>query len=106
MIDLTRIFYFVFGAFTVLGGVMGYVKAQSMASLVAGGISGLLLIAAAVLLKGNATAGLVLGGVVALALTRHFGPTFISTGKWMPGGVVAILSVVAIVMTILTFIKR
>lgn len=106
MIDLTRTFYFVFGALTIAGGVMGYVKASSMASLIAGGISGALIILAAVLLKTNVVAGLALGGVVALALVGRFAPAFFSTGKFMPAGMMAILSVISLVMTITAFIKK
>lgn len=106
MIDLTRNFYFVFAALTIAGGVMGFVKAGSMASIIAGGVSGLLIVVAAVLLKSNVVAGLVLGGVVSLALVGRFAPAFLSTGKFMPAGLMAILSVIALVLTIVAFIKK
>ena len=44
MIDVTKIYYFVFGALTIVGGVMGYVKAKSAASLIAGGLCGVYLL--------------------------------------------------------------
>lgn len=106
MIDLTRIYYFIFAALTIAGGVMGYVKAGSMASIIAGGISGLLLAVAAVLLKSNVTVGLILGGIVSIALAGRFGPAFINSGKFMPGGLMAILSVIGIVLTIVAFVKK
>lgn len=106
MIDLTRIFYFIFAALTIAGGVMGYAKAGSMASLIAGGVSGLLVLVAAVLLKSNVVAGLVLGGVVALALVGRFAPAFFSGGKFMPAGLMAILSAIALVLTIVAFVKK
>src|SRR4051794_8264502 len=43
MFDLARIYLFGFGALTIAGGVMGFVKAKSRASLIAGTISGVLL---------------------------------------------------------------
>ena len=106
MIDLTRIFYFVFAALTIAGGVMGYVKAGSMASVIAGGISGLLLIVAAVLLKSNVMAGLILGGIVSIALVGRFAPAFFSTGKFMPAGLMAILGAISVVLTIAAFVKK
>ncbi len=106
MLDLTRIYYFSFAALTIAGGVMGFVKAGSTASIVAGGISGVLIIVAALLLKTNLVAGLVLGGIVALALAGWFAPAYFSTHKFMPAGMMAILSVIAVVLTILAFVKK
>jgi uncharacterized membrane protein (UPF0136 family) len=107
MIDITRIYYFVFGALTIAGGVMGYVKASSMASLIAGGVSGLLVVLAGVLMKGNATTGLILGGVVALALGYQFATKFLGEGgKFMPAGMMTILSAIALALTIVAFIKK
>jgi uncharacterized membrane protein (UPF0136 family) len=106
MIDLTRTYYFIFAALTIAGGVMGFVKAGSTASIVAGGISGALIIVAALLLKSNVVVGLALGGVVALALAGRFAPAFFSTGKFMPAGMMAILSVISLVLTVAAFIKK
>ncbi len=106
MTDLTRIYYFVFAALTIAGGVMGFVKAGSTASIVAGSISGALIIVAAVLLKTNVVAGLALGGIVALALLGRFAPGFFSTGKFMPAGMMAILSAIALVLTVVAFVKK
>jgi uncharacterized membrane protein (UPF0136 family) len=106
MIDLTRIFYFVFAALTIAGGVMGYVKAGSMVSIIAGGVSGLLLVVAAVLLRSNVMAGLILGGIVSIALAGRFAPAFFSGGKFMPAGMMAILSAIGIVLTIAAFVKK
>ena len=39
MLELARIYLFVFGVLTIAGGVMGFVKAKSKPSLIAGGIS-------------------------------------------------------------------
>jgi uncharacterized membrane protein (UPF0136 family) len=107
MIDLTRIYYFIFAALTIVGGVMGYVKAGSMASIIAGGVSGLLIVVAAVLLKTKVIAGLILGGVVALALVGQFAPKFFGPeGKFMPHGLMTVLGAIAIVLTIAAFIKK
>lgn len=106
MIDLTRNYYFVFAALTIAGGIMGFVKAGSTASIVAGGISGALIIVAALLLKTNVVAGLALGGILALALAGRFAPAFFSSGKFMPAGMMAILSAIALVLTVMAFVKK
>lgn len=105
MIDLTRLYYFIFAALTIAGGVMGFLKG-STASIVAGGISGVLIIVAAVLLKTNVVVGLAMGGIVALALAGQFVPKFLATHKFMPAGMMSILSTIAIVLTILAFVKK
>jgi uncharacterized membrane protein (UPF0136 family) len=70
---------FLYGVALIAGGVMGYVKAQSQISLIAGGASGLLaLVAFAVSLK-RTRSGLLLGLIIALGLGgyhlwRHLNP--------------------------------
>ena len=106
MIEPTKIYYFIFGILTIAGGVMGFVKASSQASLIAGGISGILLIVAGVLLRDKVTAGLVLGGLVSLALVGRFLPIYLSKHTFMPAGMMAILGAIGTVLTVLAFLKR
>jgi uncharacterized membrane protein (UPF0136 family) len=51
---------------------MGYVKANSRASLIAGGVSGLLLIAGALLARSQPLGGLVLVSIISAALVVRF----------------------------------
>ena len=106
MIDLTRNFYFLYGALTIIGGVIGYAKAGSMASIIAGGVSGAVILVAAFLLKSNPVVGLSIGGVVALALLGRFGPAFFKSFNFMPAGLMTILSAIALGLTITAFIKK
>ena len=107
MIETAKIFYFIFGALTIVGGVMGYVKASSVASLVAGGVAGILLIVAGVLAgAGKVQAALILGAIVSIALAARFLPAYLATHKFMPAGMMAILSVIGIVVTALAFFKK
>lgn len=106
MIDLTKIYYFIFGALTIVGGVMGYVKAQSQASLIAGGISGLLLIGAGALMATKTQPGLILGLLVSLALGGHFGRVYAAKGGFMPAGLMLVLSVIGIAMTIAALVVK
>lgn len=61
-----------YGLVALIGGLIGYVKAGSPASLIAGGISGLILIASALVARQKPTAGLVVASLVSLALVGRF----------------------------------
>lgn len=106
MIGPAKIYFIIFGLLTIIGGVMGYVKAGSTASLVAGSISGIALIAAAFLLTNNVALGLIIAGIVSIALAGRFIPAFMKTGSVMPAGLMSILSVIGVIMAIVAWIKR
>ena len=106
MIGPAKIYFVIFGLLTIAGGVMGYVKAGSTASLIAGSISGALILLAAFLLPGNAVAGLALGGLVSLLLIGYFLPAFMRTGKVMPAGMMSILSILGVVIAIFAWIRK
>jgi uncharacterized membrane protein (UPF0136 family) len=101
-----KIYFIVFGLLTIAGGVMGYVRAQSNASLIAGLFSGLLLLLAAFLLPGQATTGILLGGIVSLLLIGYFLPKFFASGKMMPAGMMSVLSFVGVAFAIAAWIRR
>jgi uncharacterized membrane protein (UPF0136 family) len=98
--NATAGFYLIFfGVVTVAGGVMGFLKAKSKASLIAGSISGALLVVAGVLTRQGNRTGLVLGLVVALALLGRFGAVFAKTRAMVPAGVMALLATICAVLT-------
>ena len=105
MLGLVRIYLFVFGVLTIAGGVMGFVKAKSTPSLVAGGIAGALLLVAGALIGTNVKAALVLAIVDCLVLEGRFVPAFVKTKKMMPAGMMAALSSIGLVLTILAFVQ-
>jgi uncharacterized membrane protein (UPF0136 family) len=106
MIGPAKIYFIVFGLLTIVGGIIGYVKAGSAASIIAGAISGIALLVAAFLLPGNAAAGLVIAGIVSLLLAGRFIPNFMQTGKVMPAGLMAVLSAIGVVVAIVAWIKK
>jgi uncharacterized membrane protein (UPF0136 family) len=87
------------------GGVMGYVSAQSVVSLVNGLIAALLLLVGMAISFKNPAAGFGLSAVVALVLGIFFAYRFFTTGKWMPGGVTMILSAIAFVLMVLAALR-
>ena len=106
MFGPTKIYFIIFGLLTIAGGVMGYLRAGSTISLIAGSISGVLLLVAAFLLPSHAVAGLALGGIVSLLLIGYFLPAFFRTGKMMPAGMMSILSILGIVFAIFAWMRK
>ena len=106
MIEIAKNYYFVFGGLTIIGGLMGFIKKHSLASLIAGGLSGILLMIAAIWLKDKPQHGLILGAVVSVALAGRFIPAFLKKFDWMPAGLMAVLSVIGLIVTALAFAKR
>jgi len=104
--DVTRLYFLIFGALTILGGVIGYVKAGSVPSIIAGAITGVLLLVAGALLPENRAAGLAAAFIVSLLLAAQFVPKFIRTGKVMPAGLMSILSVIGIVVAVIAWFKK
>ncbi len=106
MLGPAKIYFIIFGLISIAGGVMGYTKAGSTASLIAGGLSGLILVAAGFLLPGQPVAGLALGGFVSLLLAIQFLPKFISAGKMMPAGLMSILSVLGVILAVVAWMRK
>jgi len=106
MIEFTRIYYLVFGGLTIVGGVIGYVSKRSVISLVAGVICGALLLYAASLLHTPRPEPLILALVVSVVLAGRFIPNYIEKKALIPGGLMAVLSAVGIVVTLLAWYKK
>lgn len=84
---------------------MGYVKAASKASLIAGSITGGLLLLSAFLVVRDVTAGAILGIVVSLLLIGQFGPSLRKKVKVMPNLVVVVLGFSTVGTLIFNFFK-
>lgn len=102
-----RIYFFVFGVVTIAGGVVGFVKAQSVPSLVAGGISGALLIASAALVGFTSSrAGVAPAALLSLLLAGRFVPAYAKTRATMPAGMMSGLSLVGLLVALGTVLGR
>lgn len=106
MLGPAKIYFIIFGLLTIVGGVIGFVKAGSTASIIAGSISGIALIVAAYLLPGNVVLGLAIAGLVSLLLAGRFIPAFMKTGQAMPAGLMSALSVIGLILAIVAWIKK
>ncbi len=94
----------VFGALSIAGGAIGFKKAGSKASLVAGGLAGVGLLGAAYCIATGAVAsGLVLGGGISLLLGGRFLPAYMRTKQLMPQGAMALFSVLGLSASIVGY---
>jgi len=106
MLGAAKIYFIVFGILTIAGGIVGYVKAGSVVSIIAGSISGILLLVAAWLMPDHQAAGLSVALVVSVLLAGHFVPQFFSTHKVMPAGLMSVLSVLGVVVAIAAWLRK
>jgi uncharacterized membrane protein (UPF0136 family) len=104
--EAAKIYFIIFGLLTIAGGVVGYVKADSVASIIAGSITGVLLLAAAFVMPEHRVAGLATALIVSLLLAAYFVGKYLSTGAVMPAGMMSVLSIIGIIAAILAWIKR
>jgi uncharacterized membrane protein (UPF0136 family) len=85
----------VYAALLAAGGWMGYVKAKSRPSLVAGlSTAAVTLVALLVAALASSRAGFLVGLLVAAAMTVFFFGRWQSTARFMPSGLLAVLSAV------------
>src|SRR5271166_3097442 len=95
----------VMGVYAVLlavGGIIGYTKAGSRPSLIAGLASAVAALLSLMLSLQNTTWGMGLGAVVAILLAVFFGYRFVvKTRKFMPAGLLAVVSVVVLAVAVL-----
>ena len=104
--EVTKIYFILFGVLTIAGGIVGYVKAGSVVSIIAGSITGVLLLVAAFLLPEHRGVGLATALVISLLLAVQFVPKFLQTGRVMPAGMMSILSVIGVIAAIVAWIKK
>ena len=104
--EAAKIYFVIFGILTVGGGVVGYIKAGSVASIIAGSITGVLLLVAAFLLPEHRAIGLATALIVSLLLAAQFIPKFLKMGRVMPAGLMSVLSVIGIIAAIIAWVKK
>src|ERR1051326_6183052 len=104
--EAAKIYFIVFGALTIVGGIVGYAKAGSVASIIAGSITGVLLLVAAFLLPEHRTVALATALIISLLLAAQFLPKLLRTGRVMPAGIMSLLSVMGTIVAIVTWVKK
>ncbi|MEH1849308.1 MAG: TMEM14 family protein [Nostoc sp.] len=87
---------FTYGILAFVGGIIGYIQAKSLVSLLSGSISGLLLIFAAYFQLQGQTWGSILAVLVTAVLVIFFAFRVVKTRKFMPAGLMTILGILAL----------
>ena len=94
MSDLGRLSLLILSIFVLIGGIIGYVKAKSKASLIAGTISAVLLAVSFAYALSDPLHGLIAGLIVTVLLDGVFIMRLIKTKKFMPSGLMIILCLI------------
>lgn len=87
----------IYGILAAVGGIIGYLKARSLPSLISGIVSGLLLLIGAVRAAQGIASGLWVVKIVSLVLVIVFIVRLIKTRKFMPAGLMVIGGVVTLI---------
>ena len=80
----------IYGVIAIVGGIIGFVKSQSKASLVSGSISGVGLLVSGIAAAQNQEWGKIVGMAIATLLIIVFIVRLIKTKKFMPAGLMII----------------
>ncbi|MBG1267401.1 TMEM14 family protein [Nostoc sp. WHI] len=94
--NLSIVAAFAYGILSIVGGIIGYIQATSMVSLLSGSISGLLLITAAYFQLQGQTWGAILAVLVTAVLVVFFAFRLAKTRKFMPAGLMTILGMLTL----------
>jgi uncharacterized membrane protein (UPF0136 family) len=99
-------FVLVYAIVVLVGGVIGYVKAQSILSLATGIIASLALALSAYAMITNRVQGFYATLGISAFLCIFFVYRFIATAKFMPGGLMSILSLLVVIALLLGGIPK
>ena len=101
MIQTAQVVLGIYGMLLIVGGVMGMVKAGSLVSMIAGGISGVVALVGLWISLSDPATGFLVGALLALLLTGMFVNRFMATRKFMPAGMVLIMSLAVGILLLL-----
>lgn len=87
----------IYGVLALVGGIVGYLKARSLPSLISGVISGLLLVVGALRAAQGIASGLWVVKIVTLVLLIVFIVRLVRTKKFMPAGLMVIAGVATLI---------
>ena len=105
MIEAAKWTMLIVSALVLAGGVMGFVKGKSKASLISGAVMAALLDLAFYVSLSDPRTGLIIGDGVSFLLFIVGTVRFRKTRKFMPAGLIQALGALSLVMTTLALVK-
>jgi uncharacterized membrane protein (UPF0136 family) len=97
----------VYALLLAVGGIIGYTKAGSKPSLIAGLASAVAAIFALVLSFQNLPLGMGTAGLISAVLCAFFGRRYlVTTRKFMPAGLLAVVSLAVLIISVLVVVGR
>ena len=105
--SLTKIVLCLYGLILLVGGYFGYVKAGSKISLIMGIISGVLIFLGLFLTNTSSPSiGYVVLALTSSCLVGIFFMRLLKTHQFMPSGMLLLASAVALIISIVSFLKE
>lgn len=98
----TGIIVTLYGLIVVLGGLIGYLTADSLPSLIAGSVCGAMLFASGLGLYRNSVIAFFTAFGVTISLTIFFSIRYYLSLKMMPAGMMAIVSFIILLLLLTT----
>jgi len=88
----------IYALLLVVGGVIGYVKAGSRPSLIAGVGSGVVALIGLIVSTRNPAVGFGIGLATSVFVFAQMGGRYRKTGKFMPAGLVTLISIIMVIL--------
>lgn len=104
MIEISKVALIVLAALSFIGGIIGFVKSKSKASIVAGTISAILLGISYYISLGDPFTGLLIGTNITLMLSIMFVVRYFKTRKFMPSGLMIVFSAITFITLVYTLL--
>jgi uncharacterized membrane protein (UPF0136 family) len=98
--NLSIIAAIAYGMLAIIGGIIGYLQANSQVSLLSGTVSGLLLVATAYFQLQGQTWALIVAISITAILVVFFALRLARTRKFMPAGLMTILGMLALTVMV------
>jgi len=105
VVEFARIVIIIFSNLVLAGGIIGFVRAKSRPSLIAGVVSSLLLDLSFGLTFHDPKLGLIVGDALAFLLFLFGTIRFRKSRKFMPGGLLQMLSALTLIAVTLALVK-
>lgn len=98
--NLATLVVVAYGLFCIIGGIIGYVKAKSRASFIAGSVAGMVLLVSAFGITQDHFVARVAVGVTAFLLGIRFLRTWLKTRRLVPDLLMIVFSLVTLIVLV------